>query len=186
MTTPTSPPSALSTGPGRRRRSAVLGLAGLTGLAATLVTAPAGAAPGRSLPPITATAVATTTPGAPACDPTGRCVVPWQSTSAVTGGLQGEALSFGSLVTDDPAAGTYTSTHYALFTGAVEGCGSGTVVFYFPPVAGSPGAFRGRIEVHAGSGTGDLAGLRGSGTYQVTPSATGSLTELTLKLRCPR
>lgn len=135
---------------------------------------------------ITATASAgQATTATPACDPVGRCVVGWSNTADVVGGMTGEDRSFGSIVIDQ-ATFQYSSTHLSLFTGTITGCGTGTVALHFPLVDGGPAPFSGALEIRPGSGTGGLVGMTGEGTYRVTPGATGSTTDLSLRVKCRR
>lgn len=123
--------------------------------------------------------------GAPACDAVGRCVLTVESTAEVTGGLLGSTSSAGALMFN-AATNTYLTTQYTLFTGTIEGCGSGTVMMRSPEVSGSQRPFAGNIEVMLGTGTNDLRGINGGGTYRVTKDGNTYRSTWTLRLRCPR
>ncbi len=60
------------------------------------------------------------------------------------------------------------------FTGAVSGCGTGSVVYQQQFSSDSTGNFHGQWQLIEGSGTRELAGLRGAGTYKGTTTADGS------------
>ena len=125
------------------------------------------AAPAQSSPRtvrVGAVAVATVTVGTPNRDPSGRCVISWSGVSTVTGGLVGEDRATGVLVLDDQMTGSYETTSYSIFKGSVDGCGTGSMVLYFPSVEAGAVPFEGRVEIRRGSGTADLAGIRGGGT----------------------
>ncbi len=51
------------------------------------------------------------------------------------------------------------------FTGTISGCGTGSVVYQQQFSTDSKGNFQGRWQMIEESGTGGLAGLRGTGTY---------------------
>ncbi len=51
------------------------------------------------------------------------------------------------------------------FTGTISGCGTGSVVYQQQFSSDSKGNFQGRWQMIEESGTGGLAGLRGTGTY---------------------
>ncbi len=118
------------------------------------------------------------------CDAGGHCVgnvslqVEWQ------GGLSGTSQSRSALAYE-PGTSMASFTAFDLFTGDVAGCGHGsmTIVGAITRPLLSPGT--GTLSVLEGTGSGDLAGISGQGTYSVTPtSPTTATAEFSLKLRC--
>jgi hypothetical protein len=84
----------------------------------------------------------------------------------------------------DATTGAYHTSVLGLFRGTVADCGTGSVAFSIPLVAGGPAPFDGQIEVVPGSGTGELAGISGVGTVHITPGDTANRSEWSLRLRC--
>ena len=108
------------------------------------------------------------------------------SVNIYTGGLAGSAASRSS-VAYDQTTGLVSITGFELFTGHVAGCGDGsfTSLAAITRPLQSPGT--GTSEVVVGSGSGDLTGLRGRGTFSVTPTGPTSATStFSLELRCRR
>jgi Protein of unknown function (DUF3224) len=100
------------------------------------------------------------------------------------GGLAGSSASRSSVALDQ-ASGLVSITGFELFTGHVAGCGDGsfTGLGEITRLLQSPGT--GTFEVVAGSGSGDLVGLSGRGTFSVTPTGPTSATStFTMQLRC--
>jgi hypothetical protein len=60
------------------------------------------------------------------------------------------------------------------FTGTISGCGTGSVVYQAAFSSDSKGNIQGQWQMIEGSGTGDLAGLRGSGTFSQITKPDGS------------
>lgn len=109
------------------------------------------------------------------CDPSGRCLISYSiGTGTLTGDAQGEIVSYGTMYFD-PVALRYTGSSYQLFTGHVDGCGDGTFVMALPSFKGgvlTPTTASGEVVV--GSGTGELAGVKGKVTDVFTTLADGS------------
>jgi Protein of unknown function (DUF3224) len=118
-------------------------------------------------------------PEVAACDPAGRCIGTYTGTSTLTGDLTGSFLNYGAVYGDLTA---YWNVNLSLFQGDVEGCGTGTVVFSFP--LDGPNPVDGHFTVIEGSGTGDLAGMTGTGRYHLTATASGIDGQLSLRVRC--
>ena len=118
------------------------------------------------------------------CDPAGHCVI---STSAVNqwiGGLDG-ATESRSVIALDQATGQASIQTFELFTGTVEGCGQGsfTMSAHITRLLSATGT--GRLTVVEGSGSGQLQGISGRGTFAVTPTGPASATStFSLDLRC--
>ena len=118
------------------------------------------------------------------CDAAGHCVVGLSSVNTYTGGLAGSSASRSS-VAFDQASGLASITGFELITGHVAGCGDGsfTALGAITRLLQSPGT--GSVEVVAGSGSGDLVGLSGRGSFSVTPTGPTSATStFSLVLRC--
>ena len=60
------------------------------------------------------------------------------------------------------------------FTGTIDGCGNGSMVFSYQTTSDSKGSFDARWDIAEGSGTGDLIGIRGTGTFTGTIRPDGS------------
>jgi Protein of unknown function (DUF3224) len=97
------------------------------------------------------------------CDPTDptRCAGSYRNLRTLAGDFTGTGYQVGmaSLLAD----GIYQGVGLVLFTGTVEGCGTGTLTIVengrLDPVTG---ATWGTWEITAGQGTGELADLSGS------------------------
>ena len=119
-----------------------------------------------------------------ACDATNQhCLISYDTTSQVVGDMRGTVVSSGSL-NADLSQGTYQTTLLGMFTGEIDGCGSGTLALSWPLVAGGSAAFSGDLDVVEGSGTAGLAGVSGSGSFAVTPGDAANTTVYRLRLRC--
>jgi hypothetical protein len=119
--------------------------------------------------------------GTPTCDPVGHCLVSYTVTAQLTGGQQGTLVNDGTLWLENGFS-TFDAEIIGLFSGHVDGCGTGTMAVSFPFTVASSQPFSGRDEVVPGSGTGDLTGISGSGTYTFDPSTGAS--EGTAQLKC--
>ena len=62
------------------------------------------------------------------------------------------------------------------FTGTISGCGTGSVVYQVLFSYERKGNFQGQWQMIEGSGTGDLAGLRGTGKFSQITKPDGSTT----------
>ncbi|HEV2173577.1 MAG TPA: DUF3224 domain-containing protein [Nitrospira sp.] len=60
------------------------------------------------------------------------------------------------------------------FSGTISGCGTGSVVYRAPFSSDSKGNVQGQWQMIEGSGTGGLAGLRGTGTFSQITKPDGS------------
>ena len=100
---------------------------------------------------------------------TGRCLVPYAATEAVTGDIVGVAVSAGTL-SIDPTTGIGDATSLTEIRGIVEGCPAhGTALLRFIARLGvSPATNEGTFIVLSGRGTGGLTTLRGSGSFTAT------------------
>ena len=123
--------------------------------------------------------------GTPACDPAGRCVLTVAGAAEVTGDLVGGTANAGALMFNS-ATNTYLTMQYTLFTGTIAGCGTGTMLLRSPEVRGSQRPFSGKIEVILGTGTADLRGVMGSGTYTVAKDGAVYVSVWSLRLHCPQ
>jgi hypothetical protein len=97
------------------------------------------------------------------CDPTAptRCVGTFRNTRTLSGDFTGTAYQVGTatLLPD----GTYQGAGLVLFTGAVNGCGSGTLtIIESGRLDPATGAGWGTWEITSGEGTGDLANVGGT------------------------
>jgi Protein of unknown function (DUF3224) len=61
------------------------------------------------------------------------------------------------------------------FTGTINGCGTGSVIYQEQYSSDAKGNFKGSWQMVEASGTGDLASLRGSGTYSGVTKPDGSI-----------
>ncbi|MCU1500656.1 MAG: hypothetical protein JWM12_10, partial [Ilumatobacteraceae bacterium] len=95
----------------------------------------------------------------------------------------GTVVSSGSLYAN-LSQGTYQTTLLGLFSGEIEGCGSGTLVLSWPLVDGGPVTVSGDLNVVEGSGTAGLQGVSGSGSFTVTPDGSVNTSVYRLRLRC--
>ena len=118
------------------------------------------------------------------CDPAGHCVISTSAVNQWTGGLDGTTESR-SVIALDQATGQASIQSFELFTGTVEGCGEGsfTMAGNITRLLSAPGT--GKLVVVEGSGSGQLQGISGRGTFSVTPTGPASATStFTLDLRC--
>jgi len=118
------------------------------------------------------------------CDPAGHCVISTSAVNQWTGGLEG-ATESRSVIALDQATGNASIQTFELFTGTVEGCGEGsfTMAGNITRALSAPGT--GTLLVVAGSGSGQLQGISGRGTFAVTPTGPSSATStFKLDLRC--
>ena len=118
---------------------------------------------------------------APTCDTTGRCNFGITATFAMTGSLSGTGV--GTLAVVLSGADVY-STGMSSFLGTVARCGTGGFVYR------SVGDVVGGVyqpatwEIVPGSGTGDLAGIRGEGTAVTTGAVPGAAYRFSGTVRC--
>ena len=116
------------------------------------------------------------------CDSQQHCMIPLSVTGTYTGDLSGTSISHG--------AGALVGTKYAaggtlIFTGAVAGCGTGTMVIVDTGVGSTDGTATSEWEIVDGFGSGDLARVQGSGTTTTAKSSDGSFTAtLTGRITC--
>jgi uncharacterized protein DUF3224 len=90
----------------------------------------------------------------------------------ITGDWQGHSeYTYGFFIL--PSGCSYSSgvDH---FTGTIRGCGTGSVVYQVSFSSDSKGNFQGKWQMIEGSGTGDMAGLRGTGTFSQITKPDGS------------
>ena len=90
----------------------------------------------------------------------------------ITGDWQGQseyAYGFFTL-----ASGHSHGSGVDYFTGTISGCGTGSVVYQAVFSYESKGNFQGQWQMIEGSGTGDLAGLRGTGKFSQVTKPDGS------------
>lgn len=124
-------------------------------------------------------------PGIPACDVSGKCVTTVTVSSTVTGDLQGAASTVAALMFDSVTQ-KYLIMQYTLFTGTVDGCGDGSLIMRLPEVSLEQTIAKGRIDVLPDTGTNELTGVFGGGTYTATQDAGGLYTTtMSLTLHCP-
>ena len=102
---------------------------------------------------------------APVCDGQKACLYPYRQDAVAAGDVDGSALTAGGAAV--PSSGkpnTYATIMTSVLTGRFASCGSGTaVVRRVETVDPESGASSGGWEIVPGYGTGDLAGLTGSG-----------------------
>lgn len=128
------------------------------------------------------------TSGAPTCDPSGRCLVPYSIPSATySGDVNGSSVTNG-VVYLDPVTLASTGSSYQLFTGSIDRCGAGTLVIVLPQFTGGPAEpIVASGTVVPGSGTGELAGISGRVTSTfVTDSTGGGSATGRFDVRCER
>jgi hypothetical protein len=123
-------------------------------------------------------AEATTAPpslGTPACDTEGACVYPSTQQTHYAGSIDGTGHAAGAGYTTALPGGrfAYAATALSIITGAIDKCGTGTVV------SRSRSEFDGEQltttwELVQGFGTGALASARGRGTARGVREADGS------------
>lgn len=123
-------------------------------------------------------------PGVPACDTSGKCVTTVTLSSNVTGDLQGASSTVAALMFDSVTQ-KYLVMQYALFTGAVDGCGDGSLIMRLPEVSLGQQVVKGRVDVLPDTGTNELSGVFGGGTYTAVQDAAGLYTTtMSLTLHC--
>ena len=122
--------------------------------------------------------------GAPLCDQ-GSCVRPFWFLGRSTGGLVGSTVQVGAGT--QFADGTIYANSTFVFTGTVTRCGTGTVAMRSTGF-NRAGTTSGEIVIAEGSGTGELAGITGSGEVvdgQADPSGNGGSTgTVVMRIRC--
>ena len=113
----------------------------------------------------------------------GDCTQPYWVAAQQTGGLDGTLVNNGTLLLDGSPG--FEVSIIGVFTGTVQGCGTGSFALSFPLTKGSATTpFSGAEVIVPGSGTGELAGISGAGTYTFDPlggsngTSTGSMTVL--------
>lgn len=121
----------------------------------------------------------------PSCDASGQCVGSYSSANTMTGDLIGTLVVEGNV---QFVLGRTTAQQHnlQLFEGTVAGCGRGSFVMVLPlqPIS-LVGPSVARASIVDGSGTGDLARLRGTVEASFTPSPQGGgVGGYTLKVRC--
>jgi hypothetical protein len=118
------------------------------------------------------------TPLAPVCGPSGACVLPLSRTTPtrITGSFTGGAVSSGAGA--PTASGGYTAVAFQLFTGSVEGCGTGTLGWTEVLSSDNVTDVSGTWTIAEGTGTDDLATVSGGGTFEgkVNPDLSGTAT----------
>jgi hypothetical protein len=118
------------------------------------------------------------------CDAANQhCLLSYHVSSQVTGTMHGTMVSSGEIYAE-LATGTYQSSLMSLFTGVVDGCGSGTLVLSWPLAEGGTTPFSGRVVVVDDSGTAGLTDVSGAGTFLITPGATVNTAVIQLRLQC--
>lgn len=111
----------------------------------------------------------------PACNEAQNCVFPLErTTTTLTGTFSGTSVSAGAAVPN--ATGAYNAVGIHLFTGTVEGCGAGTLVWTEELVSEGGAETAGTWHIADGSGTGALESVSGGGSFQahVNPDASGT------------
>jgi hypothetical protein len=114
---------------------------------------------------------------APACDAGGACVYPLsRTTTSVTGSLTGRTVSAGAGT--PKKSGGYSGVGFHVFTGRVNGCGSGTVVWTEVITSNDEGNTSGTWTIRKGTGTAGLASVSGNGTFtgKTDPDSSGTVT----------
>jgi hypothetical protein len=122
----------------------------------------------------------------PTCDVAGNCIyVTKVSGNALGGDLDGTEVSTG-LATVAPTGVVVLQTS-AAFSGSVRGCGTGTVVYTNHGVLmPDEQIFRFTLRIEPGTGTGDFAGMTGSGLGEIDLADPAGVATVTGKLRCQR
>ena len=109
---------------------------------------------------------------APVCEGT-ACVIPATRTGATfTGDLTGTAVSAGGGAPNPDGGLSFGS--YALFTGEISECGSGSFAYVESGRSADGASLHGDWTIVDGSGSGDLAGITGSGTAVASFGGDGS------------
>lgn len=137
-------------------------------------------------PPLAATVVGTPAVlGTPTCDPSGRCVFPYRTTSTFDGDLSGTSTVNGVLYIDFTTF-TFSGTSLEVFSGRVAGCGEGTFVTHYELFRGGAFAFSTKGVILDGSGTGDLRDIAGRSEATFPPGPSGGTATVNLKVHCQR
>jgi Protein of unknown function (DUF3224) len=122
--------------------------------------------------------------GVPVCDQ-GSCVRPFSILGHARGDLVGSGVQAGAGTRF--ADGTIYANSTLVFTGTVTRCGTGTVAMRSTGF-NRAGSTSGEIVIAEGSGTGELAGITGSGEVvdgQADPSGNGGGTgTIVMRLQC--
>jgi len=121
----------------------------------------------------------------PVCDATGNCVVSYSivTTDPGSGDIVGTSVLVGTGVRL-PDGSLYGNSTIK-FTGTFKGCGSGSLAMRSTGF-NRGGATSGEIVIVPGSGTGDLAGLEGSGVVvDGIADGTGAAGGVEMRIRCP-
>ena len=121
--------------------------------------------------------------GTPVCSPGTSCVIPFALLGTSTGDLEGTTAQAGA-ASRLPDGSLYANSTL-VFTGTVAGCGTGTVTMRSTGF-NRGGVTSGSIEIIEGSGTGDLARLRGTGSV-ISGEANGTSVargQIEYKVKC--
>ncbi len=164
-------------------RRVLLGAAALSAMLAGPFAARAGAGSSWHVVTVkTAGSTGVTTLWDPHCSG-GDCTQPYWVAAQQTGGLDGTLVNNGTLLLDGSPG--FEVSIIGVFTGTVQGCGTGSFALSFPLTKGSATTpFSGAEVIVPGSGTGELTGITGAGTYTFDPlggsngTSTGSMTVL--------
>lgn len=111
--------------------------------------------------------------GAPVCGPPSSCVIPFSLQGSSAGAVDGTTTQSGSAV-QLPDGSLYANSTL-LFTGTIEGCGTGTIAMRSTGYNRN-GVTSGEIAIVDGSGTDGLVGVAGNGTVvdgQADPAGSG-------------
>ena len=122
----------------------------------------------------------------PACDATGQCIGTYSASSTMSGDLTG-TLAVEAVVHLVFGNTTVSQANLQLFSGTVEGCGTGTFVIQLPlqPISLVAPSVSTGVSIVKGSGTGDLTGISGTVVEGFTPDPAGGGTgDFTFKIRC--
>jgi hypothetical protein len=114
--------------------------------------------------------------GSPSCDAAGNCVVSYANSVEATGDLYGTTPENGIAYTT-AGSSTVQITVMGVFTGTLQGCGSGSFAIYVPLTTVGSAPVTAPDMLVPGSGTGALAGMSqvGPWTFTYDPSTrTGS------------
>lgn len=109
--------------------------------------------------------------GSPICSPEASCVIPFSLLGQSSGDLEGTAVQAGAAAT--LADGTIYANSTLVFTGSIEGCGTGTVAMRSTGL-NVDGETSGIVEIVDGSGTAGLAPVSGTGTVTLGRAEPGS------------
>ena len=118
----------------------------------------------------------------PSCDSSGRCVYALGRTGTrLTGAFEGTTVSGGA---GTPTGSGFVGTGVHVFTGTVEGCGHGSVVFTETIESVDAVTSTGTWQLVDGSGTGGLD-VQGNGTFTAVQRPDGSgITNSVGRIRC--